>query len=55
MVQQLVFEEPPRRGSIRRPPRHLADLDAAGRAAAVAELGLLAFRAKQPPTSTSGD
>ncbi|QLL09207.1 23S rRNA (adenine(2503)-C(2))-methyltransferase RlmN [Mycobacterium vicinigordonae] len=47
MVQQLVFEEPPRRGSIRRPPRHLADLDAAGRAAAVAELGLPGFRAKQ--------
>lgn len=34
----------PRRGL---PPRHLADLDAAGRAAAVAELGLPAFRAKQ--------
>ena len=29
------------------PPRHLADLDEAGRAAAVAELGLPAFRAKQ--------
>lgn len=29
------------------PPRHFADLDAAGRAAAVAELGLPAFRAKQ--------
>jgi 23S rRNA (adenine2503-C2)-methyltransferase len=43
MVQQLVFAEP--RPS--RPPRHLADLDAAGRAAAVAELGLPAFRAKQ--------
>ncbi|MBV9351737.1 MAG: 23S rRNA (adenine(2503)-C(2))-methyltransferase RlmN [Mycobacterium sp.] len=43
MTQQLVFEAP-RRAS---PPRHLADLDAAGRAAAVAELGLPAFRAKQ--------
>ncbi|MGO9384656.1 MAG: 23S rRNA (adenine(2503)-C(2))-methyltransferase RlmN [Mycobacterium sp.] len=43
MVQQLVFSEP--RPS--RPPRHLADLDAAGRASAVAELGLPAFRAKQ--------
>ena len=43
MVQQLVFEEP-RAG---RPPRHLADLDAGGRASAVAELGLPAFRAKQ--------
>ncbi|OBK20740.1 23S rRNA (adenine(2503)-C(2))-methyltransferase RlmN [Mycobacterium asiaticum] len=47
MVQQLVFEEPSPRGSIRRPPRHLADLDADGRAEAVAELGLPAFRAKQ--------
>src|SRR5947209_19956253 len=43
MVQQLVFTEP-RPG---RPPRHLADLDADGRAAAVAGLGLPAFRAKQ--------
>lgn len=43
MRQQLVFEAP-RRGL---PPRHLADLDEAGRAAAVAELGLPAFRAKQ--------
>jgi 23S rRNA (adenine2503-C2)-methyltransferase len=43
MVQQLVFEEP-RAG---KPPRHLADLDAGGRASAVAELGLPAFRAKQ--------
>jgi 23S rRNA (adenine2503-C2)-methyltransferase len=43
MVQQLVFTEP-RRG---RPPRHLADLDEQGRASAVAELGLPAFRAKQ--------
>jgi 23S rRNA (adenine2503-C2)-methyltransferase len=43
MVQELMFEEP--RPS--RPPPHLADLDAAGRASAVAELGLPAFRAKQ--------
>jgi 23S rRNA (adenine2503-C2)-methyltransferase len=43
MIQKLVFEEP-RPG---RPPRHLADLDAAERASAVAELGLPAFRAKQ--------
>ena len=43
MVQQLIFEEP--RPS--KPPRHLADLDTAGRASAVAELGLPAFRAKQ--------
>ncbi|MGE0219035.1 23S rRNA (adenine(2503)-C(2))-methyltransferase RlmN [Mycolicibacterium sp.] len=39
----LVFE-PPRRAL---PPRHFADLDAAGRAAAVADLGLPAFRGKQ--------
>ena len=43
MVQQLIFDEP--RPS--KPPRHLADLDTAGRASAVAELGLPAFRAKQ--------
>jgi 23S rRNA (adenine2503-C2)-methyltransferase len=43
MVQQLIFEEP----RPNRPPRHLADLDAAGRVSAVAELGLPAFRAKQ--------
>src|SRR5246127_1119705 len=43
MVQELIFSEP--RPS--RPPRHLADLDAAGRASAVAELGLPAFRANQ--------
>ena len=30
-----------------RPPRHLADLDAAGRRAAVADLGLPGFRADQ--------
>ncbi|WP_029114795.1 23S rRNA (adenine(2503)-C(2))-methyltransferase RlmN [Mycobacterium sp. URHB0044] len=43
MKQELVFDAP-RRGM---PPRHLADLDDAGRAAAVAELGLPAFRGKQ--------
>jgi 23S rRNA (adenine2503-C2)-methyltransferase len=43
MKQELVFEAP-RRGL---PPQHLADLDEAGRAAAVAELGLPGFRAKQ--------
>ncbi|MGB9302457.1 MAG: 23S rRNA (adenine(2503)-C(2))-methyltransferase RlmN, partial [Mycobacterium sp.] len=43
MAQELIFEAP-RRG---KPPRHLADLDAAERASAVAELGLPAFRAKQ--------
>jgi 23S rRNA (adenine2503-C2)-methyltransferase len=43
MKQDLVFEAP-RRGM---PPRHLADLDEAGRVAAVTELGLPAFRAKQ--------
>ncbi|WP_102143516.1 23S rRNA (adenine(2503)-C(2))-methyltransferase RlmN [Mycobacterium hubeiense] len=39
----LVFDAP-RRAT---PPRHFADLDDAGRAAAVAELGLPAFRGKQ--------
>lgn len=43
MVQQLIFEAPGRG----RPPRHLADLDDEGRRAAVAELGLPAFRATQ--------
>jgi len=43
MKQELVFEAP-RRGM---PPQHLADLDESGRAAAVADLGLPAFRAKQ--------
>jgi 23S rRNA (adenine2503-C2)-methyltransferase len=46
MKRQLVFEAP-RRAEALKPPRHLADLDAAGRVAAVAELGLPAFRAKQ--------
>ena len=35
------------RGGRARPPRHLADLDLAGRRAAVAELGLPGFRADQ--------
>lgn len=39
----LVFDAPRRA----KPPRHLADLDETARAAAVAELGLPAFRAKQ--------
>jgi 23S rRNA (adenine2503-C2)-methyltransferase len=43
MKQELVFDAPRRA----LPPRHFADLDEAGRAAAVAELGLPAFRAKQ--------
>ncbi len=43
MKQELVFDAP-RRGL---PPRHFADLDPAEQAAAVAELGLPAFRAKQ--------
>jgi len=43
MKHQLLFDAPRRV----LPPRHLADLDAAGRAAAVADLGLPAFRANQ--------
>src|SRR6476646_9358161 len=39
----LVFDAPRRA----MPPRHLADLDEAGRAAAVADLGLPPFRGKQ--------
>ena len=39
----LIFDAPRRA----MPPRHLADLDEAGRAAAVADLGLPAFRGKQ--------
>ena len=39
----LVFDAPRRA----MPPRHFADLDEAGRAAAVADLGLPAFRGKQ--------
>ncbi|MBI3216535.1 MAG: 23S rRNA (adenine(2503)-C(2))-methyltransferase RlmN [Mycobacterium sp.] len=43
MKQELVFSAP-KRGL---PPQHLADLDEAGRIAAVSDLGLPAFRAKQ--------
>jgi 23S rRNA (adenine2503-C2)-methyltransferase len=43
MKQQLIFDAPRRA----MPPRHLADLDAEGRAAAVADLGLPVFRGKQ--------
>jgi 23S rRNA (adenine2503-C2)-methyltransferase len=43
MKQQLVFEAPRRA----LPPRHLADLDEAGRVEAVTKLGLPPFRAKQ--------
>jgi 23S rRNA (adenine2503-C2)-methyltransferase len=43
MKQQLVFDAPRRA----LPPRHLADLDEAGCADAVAALGLPPFRAKQ--------
>ena len=43
MKPELVFDAP-RRGL---PPRHFADLDAEGRVAAVAELGLPTFRARQ--------
>ena len=41
----LVFDAP--RAAPGKPPRHLADLDPAGRRAAVAELGEPAFRAGQ--------
>ena len=43
MKQQLVFEAPRRA----LPPQHLADLDDAASAEAVAALGLSPFRAKQ--------
>src|ERR1700710_1449534 len=43
MKLPLVFDAP-RRG---KPPTHFADLDDAARTAAVAELGLPAFRGKQ--------
>src|SRR5690349_24793006 len=43
MSLPLVFDAPRRA----MPPRHFADLDEEGRAAAVAELGLPAFRGKQ--------
>ncbi|WP_139982022.1 23S rRNA (adenine(2503)-C(2))-methyltransferase RlmN [Nocardioides litoris] len=47
----LVFDEP--RGR-RKPPRHLADLDAAGRKALLEEHGLPGFRAKQLSTHYFG-
>ena len=47
----LVFDEP--RGR-KKPPRHLADLDEAGRKALLAELGLPGFRAKQLSTHYFG-
>ena len=50
MEQELIFEAP-RRGL---PPRHFADLDAEDRIAAVTELGLPAFRAKQLATQYYG-
>jgi len=43
MKQELVFDAPRRA----LPPRHFADLDETARTAAVAELGLPAFRGKQ--------
>ena len=43
----LVFDEP--RGR-RKPPRHLADLDAAGRKELLEKAGLPGFRAKQLST-----
>ena len=45
-VLPLVFDAPPR-GRRALPPTHLADLDAAARRAAVADLGLPAYRADQ--------
>ena len=48
--QELVFDAP-RRGL---PPRHFADLDAAERTAAMTELGLPGFRAKQVATQYYG-
>ncbi|MFC6288479.1 23S rRNA (adenine(2503)-C(2))-methyltransferase RlmN [Nocardioides sp. GCM10027113] len=47
----LVFDEP--RGR-RKPPRHLADLDPAGRAELVSSLGLPGFRARQLSTHYFG-
>ncbi|MCW6010267.1 23S rRNA (adenine(2503)-C(2))-methyltransferase RlmN [Micromonospora sp. CPCC 205371] len=51
-VLPLSTGAPPRRPA--RPPRHLADLDLAGRQALVAELGEPAFRAKQLSTHYFG-
>ena len=50
MKQELIFDAP-RRGL---PPRHFADLDAAERTAAITELGLPGFRAKQVATQYYG-
>ena len=47
----LVFDEP--RGR-KKPPRHLADLDEAGRTDLLASLGLPGFRAKQLSTHYFG-
>lgn len=47
----LVFDQPKGR---KKPPRHLADLDSAGRKAAAEELGEPAFRAKQVATHYFG-
>ena len=47
----LVFDEP--RGR-KKPPRHLADLDEAGRKALLEEMGLPGFRAKQLSTHYFG-
>ena len=47
----LVFDEP--RGR-KKPPRHLADLDEAGRKALLEEMGLPGFRARQLSTHYFG-
>ena len=47
----LVFDEP--RGR-KKPPRHLADLDEAGRKDLLTEMGLPGFRAKQLSTHYFG-
>jgi 23S rRNA (adenine2503-C2)-methyltransferase len=46
-MTSLPLLESPARGRAKLPPRHLADLDLAGRRAAVAQLGERAFRAAQ--------
>jgi 23S rRNA (adenine2503-C2)-methyltransferase len=46
-MTSLPLLESPTRGRIQMPPRHLADLDLAGRRAAVAQLGEREFRAAQ--------
>src|ERR1044071_1830692 len=50
MKQELVFDAPRRA----LPPQHFADLDETARTAAVAELGLPAFRGKQLATQYYG-